>query len=134
MIVLPNVVGTTITWLNTVSEVTDLFGDRIGTELPAHAVWPACRIDPTGGFAVYEYRLDQARLAIHSFAASDLDAYNGARLLRAAVAAMAGYRIPNAVVVVDVTTSSVQLIDEDDRAPHISHATFVATVSARPDP
>jgi hypothetical protein len=134
MIVLPDVVGVSIPYLNTVGEVVAIFGNRIGTELPAAAVWPAARLDPTGGFAPIEFRLDQPRLQVHSFATTDQVAMLGARTLRAALVAMVGYRVPGRVVVRDVTTSSPQLVDEESRTPPISHATFAAIVTVRPDP
>lgn len=134
MIVLPDAIGVSVAYLNTVSAVTALVGDRIGTELAASAVWPAVRLDPVGGFAVLEYRLDQPRLQVQSFATTDLEAMTVARTVRAALVAMVGYQIPGQVVVRDVTTSSPQLVDEESRTPPISHATFAAIVTVRPDP
>lgn len=134
MIILPDAVAVSVAWLNATPAVTAIFGNRIGTELPAEDAWPALRIDPTGGVAVLEYRIDQSNLQIHSFATSDIAAMADARTARAAFAAMAGYRRANECVVVDVVTSSPQLINDPARTPPISHATFAATVTIRPDP
>lgn len=137
---LPDPVAPTVTWLNATVPVTSLVGARIATKLPEVDSWPAIRIDPTGGAATVEDRIDQARLQIQCFAMTDAEAMLVARTTRAALAAMAGYRQPGVVVVTDVTTTSPQLIETVprnpamSREPPISHATFSAVVTVRPDP
>jgi hypothetical protein len=134
VIVLPDIVGPIVAWYATVPEVTAIFGDRIGTQLPATDNWPAARLDPIGGIAIYEYRLDQPAIQIHSFDLTDLGAMAGARLLRAGIYAMVGYRQVDELVVCDVTTSSPRLLPDESRTPPIAHATFTATITVRPDP
>lgn len=134
LIVLPDVIAPSIRFLATVTQVTDLVADRIGTQLAEKAVWPAVRIDPIGGLTPLEYRLDQPNLQVHAFDLDDMVAMTVARTLKAAFSAMAGYHEPGVLVVVDVVTSSPQLIDDRDRTPKVSHATFTATVTVRPDP
>lgn len=134
MIVLPDIIAATVTYLNTVSEVTALVANRIGSRLPADDVWPAVRLDPVPGFAPLEYRLDTTRTQIQCFATTDLAAMTVARTVRAAVVAMGGWRDPGVICVTDVTTTSPALIQDESREPPISHATFAATVTVRPDP
>lgn len=134
IIILPDVVSALVAWLKAVPEVAALVGDRIGTHLTGTNEWPAVRIDPIGGDPILEFRIDQPNLQIHYFATSDVAAMNGARTVRAAVSAMAGFRVPGQIVVIDVTTSSPQLLPDEDRTPTIAHATFSASVAVRPDP
>ncbi len=133
MIVLPDIIGPTVTYLNSLSEVTALVGNRIGTRLPEREVWPAVRLDPIGGFTLIEFRLDQPALQVHACATTDILAMTVARTLRAALYAMAGYQTADCVIV-DVTTSSPQLLPDESRTPPVSHATFTATVAVRPNP
>lgn len=134
LILLPDVVAAAVAYLNTVSEVTALVGDRIGTQLPAQEVWPAIRLDPVPGFAPLEYRLDTTRTQVQCFALTDLAAMTIARTVRAALVAMGGWRDPGVIVVTDVTTTSPALVQDVSRTPPVSHATFAATVTVRPDP
>lgn len=137
LIVLPDAVPPTIGWLNATTEVTGLVAHRIYVRLPDKEVWPAIRIDPLGGDPILEYRLDQPNLQIHYFAAGqnrERDAMAGAYVVRAAVLSMAGYRVANQFCVGEVTTSTPQLLPDEDRQPPIAHATFSAAVAIRPDP
>lgn len=139
LIELPDVIAPTIAWLTSLPEVLAVVSDRIGTQLPEEDHWPAVRIDPIGGLTILEYRLDQPRLQLGCFAESDRAAMAVARVVRAGVAAMAGYT-SGSCVVVDVETTSLQLIETVSRnpalvrVPPISHATFAAIVTIRPDP
>lgn len=132
--VLPDVIPPTVAWLNARPEVTALVADRIGTLLPADEAWPAVRLDLIGGLTIFEQRLDQPTIQVQCFATTDLQARTVARTVRAALFAMVGHRIPNLLSVVDVDTSSPQLLPDDSRTPTVAHATFTATITIRTDP
>lgn len=140
LIVFPNAAAASIKWLNTVTEVTAIVSDKISTTLPAEEDWPAIRLDPTGGGSPIPWRVDQPRFQVQCFALSDVLAMTLARVTRAAFDAMAGYRDPGVIVVIDVVTTSPQFIETQsfnaarNRVPLLSHATFSATCSVRPDP
>lgn len=140
MIILPDPVAPTIAWLTQIDAVTSLVARRVATKLPEQEAWPAIRIDPTGGSATVEYRIDEARLDIQCFALTDEEAMLVGRTARAALVAMAGYREPGVIVVTDVVTTGPHLIETVarnpamSREPPISHATFAAVIGFRPDP
>lgn len=134
LVIMPDVVIPTIAWLNAIPQVTAIFGNRITTRLAYDEGWPALRIDPIGGDQTVKDRVDQPVLQIHSFALSDVAAMTGARTARAALDAMAGFRVSGQCVVRNVDTTSPQLLPDEDRTPTVSHATFTATVAVRPDP
>lgn len=140
LFILPSIIRPSIDWLKSIDPVTAIFGDRISTQLPEEDVWPALRIDPAGGNAPVEFRIDQPRLQIQSFALTDVEAEFGARTARAAFLAMNGLYLPGVLCVTDVATSGIQFIEAAVRdakllrSPPISHATFSATIAFRSDP
>lgn len=129
---LPDVIVPTVAWLTQISEIVAVVGDRVGTE--TSGVWPAVRLDLTGGVSLFEQRLDTTRLQVHAFADDDQTAVLVARLVRAGLVQMEGHRTPNVMCVTNVDTSSPQLIQDNSRTPPVSHATFIATITSRNDP
>lgn len=140
LIVFPDIAAEAITWLGAIAPLTDIVGKKISTRLPDVDDWPAIRVDPTGGGTPLEFRIDQPRLQLQCFAVTDVDAMLIARTARAGLAGMAGLHVPGVLVVIDVTTSGPQFIETQsfsaarNRVPLLSHATFSATFSVRPDP
>lgn len=138
--ILPDIIPASIAWLTGLDEVTALIDHRIGTKLPQEAAWPAVRVDLAGGITPIEFRLDQPRLQFGCFAITDAEARTVARVVRAGMVAMAGLRVPGELVVTDVTTTSPQIIQSISRnpalvrVPQVTHATFAAIVTVRPDP
>jgi hypothetical protein len=140
LVILPDIIRPSITFLRTLDPVTALVADRVGTDLPAQEAWPAVRLDPAGGVAPIEFRLDQPRIQVQCFALTDLQAAQVARTVRAGFVAMNGLYVPGVLCVTDVTTSGISFVkgalrdSKLTRPIPISHATFAVNVTVRPDP
>lgn len=142
VLVLPDVVALTRTYLLSVPEITAIFGQRIATKSAPAPAYPYVTLQRIGGRAPIGERLDSARIQFDAWANPDptanplgeITADLGVRTLRAALFAInrsGGFVRPAGVITSATDVLGPAWQPDTTRTPHVPRFTSTLDIGAR---
>lgn len=132
---LPDVEALVSQFLRGRSEVSDLCGQRVYTELPKEKTFPLVRLVRIGGVPPIDrpLRFDEARLQVDTWGGPKKTAHDLAETIRQVLVYLPDETLTDAVVTA-VRFGSLAYLPDDDFAPAKPRYTFDAAVWAHPKP
>lgn len=132
LLLLPDIEKLVSEYLRSRDEVTDIYDDRVYTELPAEKAWPLLRVVRIGGApdsSVPRY-LDRPLVQFDSWGGSKSLARRGAETVRAVLDDLPG--VHDEGVVAWVTHGRLLYLPDQSLNPVRPRFTFDAVIGARP--